>query len=301
LLVSKQKSAKFRTGLAAKQSDRNDCRRLIPAAGWAAAKIDNHVLRRMNRFKRLVEELEEIRRSLPPESHVPIELDDNTKKAMSNIREQMQRMPAEIAKLSIGLAKRGWYLWMDTPFTLARTATALLNGCHFEKLDDLFMTYLTHERRRIEVAILDSVPSRRNVLCPAFRAHRKKQYALSVPVFLSQADGICSELLGVGFYSRSRGTPKTASVAIRFTGSQFVSSMIEPLRVAGALNAFEDERHQFPDILNRHEVLHGKSVTYDTAVNSFRALSLLAYLATTVLTAKEYQEFCDERAATTLK
>ena len=76
-----------------------------------------------------------------------------------------------------------------------------------------------------------------------------------------------------------------------------MSSLLEPLRVAGALNAFEDERHQYPDVLNRHEVLHGKSVDYATPISSFRALSLLAYVGSALVTAKEYQACLDERDA----
>jgi len=45
----------------------------------------------------------------------------------------------------------------------------------------------------------------------------------------------------------------------------------------------------------RHEVLHGKSVDYATPVNSFRAFSLLAYVGSALVTAKEYQEFRDEQ------
>ncbi len=159
------------------------------------------------------------------------------------------------------------------------------------------MDYFKKESRQIESIMLETFPNRAAILKPAFRAHRKKEYSLSVPVFLSQADGICSELLGVGFYSRRKGSPRTASATQRFTGSHFMSSLLEPLRIAGALNAFEDERHQYPDVLNRHEVLHGKSVDYATPISSFRALSLLAYVGSALVTAKAYQACLDERDA----
>src|SRR2546429_6349718 len=135
-----------------------------------------------------------------------------------------------------------------------------LNEKRLQSVDVALMDYFKKESRQIESIMLETFPNRAAILKPAFRAHRKKEYSLSVPVFLSQADGICSELLGVGFYSRRKGIPRTASAAARFTEPNLMLSILEPLRVAGALNAFEGERNQHPDVLNRHEVLHGKSV-----------------------------------------
>jgi len=77
-----------------------------------------------------------------------------------------------------------------------------------------------------------------------------------------------------------------------------MSGLLEPLRVTGPLNALEDERHDYPDVLNRHEVLHGKSMGYATPLSSFRAFSLLAYVGSALVTAKEYVEFLEEQRAT---
>ena len=153
------------------------------------------------------------------------------------------------------------------------------------------MRYFKKEGRRIESTMRETFPNRGAILKSAFRADRRKDYALSVPVFLAQADGICSELLGVGFYSRRKGTPRTASAAARFRQTEIMSGLLEPLRVTGPLNALEDERHDYPDVLNRHEVLHGKSMGYATPLSSFRAFSLLAYVGSALVTAKEYVEF----------
>jgi hypothetical protein len=249
----------------------------------------------MNRFKQAIQGLEEMRLSFPPEWKQPIKLDAETSKDMVRIAERMRQVPAEMAELSVELAKRGWYLWMDMPFKFLYAVRRALREKRLDLVDEALIGYFKKENRRIESIILQDFPNRAAILKPAFRAHRKRGYALSVPVFLSQADGICAELLGVGFYSRKKGSPRTAVAAERFTGSDLTSSLLEPLRVSGALNAFENERHQYPDVLNRHEVLHGKAVDYATPVNGFRTFSLLAYVGSALVTAKEYQEFQDER------
>ena len=183
------------------------------------------------------------------------------------------------------------------PFQFLYAVRRLLRERRFDVVDKALISYFEKEGRGIESILLRDFPNRAVILEPAFQAHWKKQYALSVPVFLAQADGICAQLLGVGFYSRQKGRPKTASAAERFRGSEFMSSLLEPLRVSGALNAFESERHQYRDILNRHEVLHGKSVDYATPISSFRAFSLLTYVGSALVMAKEYQELQDERAS----
>jgi len=249
----------------------------------------------MNKFRQMMDDLEEMRRSLPPEWKQGVEFDEQTSQVLARTQERMKRVPAEMAQLSVQLAKRGWYVWLDMPFTFLYSLNRAVGQQQFHIVDQAVMGYFKKEGRRIESIILKSFPNRAAILSAAFRAHRKRDFALSVPVFLSQADGICSELLGVGFYSRKKGIPRTASAADRFTEPNLMLSILEPLRVAGALNAFEGERNQHPDVLNRHEVLHGKSVDYATPVNSFRAFSLLAYLGSTLVTAIEYQEFRDEQ------
>jgi hypothetical protein len=249
----------------------------------------------MNKFKQAVESLEQMKGSFPPAWNQPIKLDARTSEILAKTAMRMKEVPAEMAELSVELAKRGWYLGLDMPFPFLYAVRRLLREKSFDAVDKALISYFEKEGRGIESIILSDFPNRAVILEPAFRAHRKKQYALSVPVFLSQADGICAQLLGVGFYSRQKGRPKTASAAERFRGSEFISSLLEPLRVSGALNAFENERDQYPDILNRHEILHGKSVDYATPISSFRVFSLLAYVASAVLTANEYQELQDER------
>ena len=42
----------------------------------------------------------------------------------------------------------------------------------------------------IEEALIDSYPHRGHLFQQAFEAHREGKYGLSIPVFLTQADGI---------------------------------------------------------------------------------------------------------------
>src|SRR6266576_3133995 len=89
----------------------------------------------MNRFKQMMQHLEEMRQSFPPEWKRPIELDKQTSKSFAKIQERMKQVPAEIAELSVQLAKRGWYLWMDMPFTFLYAIRRALNEKRFQSVD----------------------------------------------------------------------------------------------------------------------------------------------------------------------
>src|SRR5437899_2934904 len=86
---------------------------------------------KMNRFKETVEELEEFRRSCPPEWSQPIELDEETAKSLAKTQARMRQVPAEMAALSVQLAKRGWYTWMDMPFKFLYAIRAALRERRF--------------------------------------------------------------------------------------------------------------------------------------------------------------------------
>ena len=104
-------------------------------------------------------------------------------------------------------------------------------------------------------------------------AHREKRYALSIPVLLAQADGICQELQGEQLYKRNRKGEIALKAKIASKNVDEFTALMLPL-VAGPR-----ERLRFGNQLNRHSILHGESTTYDTFENSCRAISFVSYSA----------------------
>ena len=243
------------------------------------------IIVQMNRFKQIFEELRQLKEGF--KTSEPISL---TSEQLEASNKQTEERFTKISTLSTDLAQRGWYLHDKMPLKYINMLRPLLRTNKYAEVDAHMITYLCHAFREIEQEIISAFPERAEILSAAFLGHHRKDYALCIPVFLAQADGICSELLGVGVYSRAKGIPKTASAVERFK-DKFTSAFLEPLRVSGALNANEKEKHQYPDILNRHEVLHGKSLDYATSINSFRAISLLCYLCSTVFSERAFEEF----------
>jgi hypothetical protein len=247
-----------------------------------------------NPFKHIFGGLTRVKRTFRGKPIAPMTFPPDLLKQFEKVAERFTKAPEEMKELSTELAKRGWYTNLDMPIKFLYTLRSYLREKRAKDIDKMMIAYIRIHFEPIENEIMSVVPPRAEVLSAAFRAHMQKAYTLSVPVFLAQADGICSELLGVGLYSRTKGIPKTAPTVEQFKHDEFISAFLEPLRVAGALNAYEDEKHQYPDILNRHEVLHGKSLNYATELNSFRAISLLSYLCSVVKGAFWFEEISKE-------
>ena len=82
-----------------------------------------------------------------------------------------------------------------------------------------------------------------------------------------------------------RSKDKRPEVAIYIDGVEgdtYLSAMLYPLEHCLPIAASTKDRE--PDFkgLNRHQVLHGESTTYDTETNSLKAISLLNYVGVTL-------------------
>jgi hypothetical protein len=190
------------------------------------------------------------------------------------------------------LSERGWLADLDFPIQMLNAVNVLYKKKDFTAIDDGMAAYT--ERTVSDVVARhceQDWPHRWPILKPALKAHKKKQYALCIPVFLAQADGMCQEIFGVKLYGRSKnGIPHTALKVAALQPDKATATLLEPLLVASSFNAYDEEAKLKPAVVNRHEVLHGVSVTYATKTNSLRAISLLYYVAFTV---PHLKKMCD--------
>jgi len=87
----------------------------------------------------------------------------------------MKQVPGEMAQLSVQLAKRGWYVWMDMPFSLLYAVRDALNEKRFEIVGRALMRYFKKEGRRIESTMRETFPNRGAILKSAFRGRSEKR------------------------------------------------------------------------------------------------------------------------------
>lgn len=194
------------------------------------------------------------------------------------ILEAIERMPARTAHALRIFAQNGWYLDPEMfPSDIFRWAIRLEEG-QVEAVHQELIAHFRESLDGIEQRLGAAVPSRARFFQSAINAHRRGDYAASIPLLLAQADGLCFDVTKVQLYSRAKGRMKIEAFVKGSVKSELsvsvLTALIEPLPIS----ASENERKGLTNYLNRHEVLHGESVTYDTELNSCRAISLVVYV-----------------------
>lgn len=174
------------------------------------------------------------------------------------------------------LADCGWYLpssigW-DVPCRLAHEA-----GVDWSEVDDWMCELWSEEVEVAQDGLLVDHPRRAALLHEGFSAHETGQFFLSVPVFLSQADGVCFELLQQQLFTKDRGGEVMRWRSVIEAEDRLSQAYLAPLSTVQPIVWGRERRPSKPGLLNRHAVLHGEDVEYGTKVNSLKALSILSY------------------------
>ena len=177
------------------------------------------------------------------------------------------------------LAERGWFPDPNMPLDLLRRLAITVSEDP-SKVDTLFGNHLKGQLTEVEADLIKLSPERARIIQDAFWAHRQGKYSLSIPVFLSQADGLWFDQFKESvFISRDReGTNEAKSTHFSRTRDQ----LFEALRIASLpIWISERERGRSFSDLNRHQVLHGEVVNYDSEEFSLKAISFLCWLCWT--------------------
>ncbi|HWI83836.1 hypothetical protein [Ramlibacter sp.] len=193
----------------------------------------------------------------------------------------MLRIPVELRASVLELANRGWFFDPNMPLPSMWQTKTLIETGKGDEADAVMATHFEDRLDEIEAQLSAALPARVRMFKSGFAAHRRGEYNLSILMFMAQADGVCAELRGGHFFLKDRnGKPQPAAYAEGFAGN-FMDEIAHlalfedlPIRdrmarwLAGGATG-----------LNRHGVMHGESLDYDTRENSLRAISLLNYVA----------------------
>lgn len=174
------------------------------------------------------------------------------------------------------LAGHGWYLpgsvdW-DVPGRLARD-----EEMDWGTIDAEMCELWSQELDAAHQELLRVHPRRAAPLRQAIAAHEAEQFFLSVPAFLSQADGICFELVGEQLFAKTGNAMRLCDAIT--ADDNLSSALLSPLATVQPIAWSSTRRSSEPGQLNRHAVLHGEDVEYGTEVNSLKALSLLSFVS----------------------
>lgn len=188
----------------------------------------------------------------------------------------VKELPEKHRKALQSLGKEGWFCDPEMSLDFLSDIDHLLMedpNKVSEELQDFFRERLND----IEQDLVGAYPHRKHLLNHAFEAHREGKYSLSIQAFLSQADGVFWEKSSKRKSLFIDGQRKDATKEHRSRTSDFNAIILYPLEISLPLWKPKGKGQSFSQ-LNRHAVLHGLSVEYDTEENSLKAISLLNYL-----------------------
>lgn len=195
-----------------------------------------------------------------------------------DLKNSFQELPKHIQEVLLLLGENGWYLDLEMPLPTLWYLRDILDEGNLLKAEKILVKYFENRLCELEKSILKKFPRRKHLLKPAFNAHRREEYCLSIPIFLAQTDGICKEAVGQYLFMKSNRKPQTATYVDQIANDTFMAALLSPLAKTLPINASEKERPRRFNGLNRHMVLHGESLDYGSKVNSLKAISLINYV-----------------------
>lgn len=213
----------------------------------------------------------------------------------SNFDVRMAVYP-ELANCVLPLAERGWfisgYFALSELDQLARQAAS---GGSLEDLEALLARLYSEDLSHHLDSIIATHPARAFAIRPAVDAHLRGEYALSVPLFFAQAEGVCFEN-AKKYLFQGQPEERVAHVAQLELAALAAAPSDNPIlgfyslldgimwtsiseRLPIAYNQRDRQRFNY-DGLNRNTVLHGLAMEeYATEENSLKAFSLLSCMA----------------------
>lgn len=196
-----------------------------------------------------------------------------------DLKNSFQELPKHIQEVLLLLGENGWYLDLEMPLPTLWYLRDILDEGNLLKAENILVKYFENRLSEIEKSILKKFPSRKHLLKPAFNAHRRKEYCLSIPLFLAQTDGICKEASGQCLFMKSNRKPRTAIYVDQIANDTFMAAILSPLAKTLPINVSGEERPRNFNGLNRHMVLHGESLDYGSKINGLKAISLVNYVS----------------------
>ena len=187
------------------------------------------------------------------------------------------------------LVKEGWFIHpVLLPF-LPQIDRFLKAGS--DEVRPIMERFFDAQTNDIEKQLKESYPNRSQIFEEAFEAHREAKYCLSVPVLLAQGDGLMHDQFGKSLFT-SQGRKAVVEELNRMTPDDRRLFADPDTWKETLVWLSENERPEFFDDLNRHQILHGECTNYNSETNSLKVISLINYVHCVV---NEYKTFTSNK------
>ncbi|HCG6866187.1 TPA: hypothetical protein NJ279_004694 [Vibrio parahaemolyticus] len=199
--------------------------------------------------------------------------------ALEEFQRSFEELPHKTQEALLLLAQHGWYLDFNMSLpSLWKIKTAISRGEN-DDVEKALVEYFESQLNEIENSFNSQFPHRSHIITSAFKAHRRGEYFLSIPVLLAQTDGICKEVVDQYLFMKKDKKPQTAIYVEQIAADTYKAALLSPLASSTPIGASQYEREDGFNLLNRHMVLHGESLDYGSKVNGLKAISLINYVS----------------------
>lgn len=201
------------------------------------------------------------------------ELIDQVEAGLPLMREQVE-LPDRFNAL---LGSRGWATFEDMSVAIAREAVLLAEAGDLEGAEGVLVRHFDAETLREGLerlcAQLPELRARRTLLFATVEDHREGRYHASVPVALTQLDGLAYDLTGCTFFVRPE---KADHLILRDSISGHPSGLaaLAGTMSQGRWTTSVSETH----LPYRHGIIHGRDLGYANQRTSVKSLAALLAL-----------------------
>ncbi|WP_155952544.1 hypothetical protein [Pseudomonas sp. URMO17WK12:I4] len=184
-------------------------------------------------------------------------------------------------------AENGWFFSWHMGYSDLLQMLYEIEKLDDSEINDYFIKFYKENFPFLTSGINDAFPLRKNALNSAFRALEQSTedgYYLSIPIFLSQADGILAEITSSPspLQRGAEGAKKWAETI----SNDIEKASIHPIFHIDTYDLLKDGKQRRKveqagstfTALNRHQILHGEVWDYGTEVKAFQAFSFLCFV-----------------------
>jgi hypothetical protein len=198
------------------------------------------------------------------------------------IAQSISRLPIDFLTVQQALAERGWFVSPEITLNDFSKLKLLIDVGNFDALDKFMIQLTAQPLDETEANLCDIFPDRLAFIKEGFDNHRSGKYASAITLLLTQADGICADILGEIFFSINRSTERPAiKEKIDALAIDALSEItLHPILIKAGINASDAQvkRGEFPDSPHRHKILHGRSKDYASEINSLKIISFVGFM-----------------------
>lgn len=186
-----------------------------------------------------------------------------------------------VSEHTLLVSRHGWFIDLIAPIDLPVNAYNFFNSGKIKDGDRIIGDYYNEYIEDVFDILKKRHKRRKLILDDILTGYKKKNYRLIIPCIFTQIDGICNDFTKNAFFIKSpknNHLPKITPL-IEAETEGFLKFYISPLQNQTPIMVHEKYLNDFPCKFNRHQVIHGSSVSYGNKTNCLKAISFLKYLS----------------------